>query len=80
MKGDVSVTNSTDTLPFHNEQEAQAFCRLASRRFKFLLREWTRLNCCGPGAHESQGHPHQSDEGHKPDLGLGACLSVSELP
>jgi hypothetical protein len=35
-EGDVSVTNSTDTLPFHNEQEAQAFCRLASRRFKFL--------------------------------------------
>lgn len=33
---DVSVTNATDTLPFHNEQEAQAFCRLAARRFKFL--------------------------------------------
>lgn len=36
-EADVSVTNSTDTLPFHNEQEAQAFCRLASRRFKFLF-------------------------------------------
>lgn len=33
---DVSVTNATDTLPFQNEQEAQAFCRLAARRFKFL--------------------------------------------
>lgn len=33
---DVSVTNETDILPFHNEQEAQAFCRLAARRFKFL--------------------------------------------
>lgn len=35
-EGDVSVTNSTDTLPFHNEIEAQAFCRIASRRFKML--------------------------------------------
>lgn len=34
---DVSVTNSTDTLPFHNEIEAQAFCRMAQRRFKYLL-------------------------------------------
>lgn len=34
---DVSVTNAGDTLPFHNEIEAQAFCRLASRRFKFLF-------------------------------------------
>jgi hypothetical protein len=33
---DVSVTNSTDTLPFTNEIEAQTFCRLASRRFKYL--------------------------------------------
>jgi hypothetical protein len=33
---DVSVTAASDTLPFHNEQEAQAFCRLASRRFKML--------------------------------------------
>lgn len=33
---DVSVSNASDTLPFHNEIEAQAFCRLASRRFKFL--------------------------------------------
>lgn len=36
-EADVSVTNSTDTLPFHNEIEAQAFCRMASRRFKFLF-------------------------------------------
>ncbi len=31
---DVSVSSAADTLPFHNEMEAQAFCRLASRRFK----------------------------------------------
>lgn len=36
---DVSLTNTTDTLPFHNEQEAQAFCRLAARRFKYLYQE-----------------------------------------
>lgn len=35
-EADVSVTNATDILPFHNEQEAQAFCRLAARRFKYL--------------------------------------------
>jgi hypothetical protein len=34
---DVSVTAATDTLPFHNESEAQAFCRLAGRRFKFMF-------------------------------------------
>lgn len=33
---DVSVTAASDTLPFHNESEAQAFCRLAGRRFKFM--------------------------------------------
>lgn len=33
-EGDVSVTNATDVLPFQSEQEAQAFCRLAGRRFK----------------------------------------------
>jgi hypothetical protein len=33
---DVTVTAASDTLPFHNEQEAQAFCRLATRRFKML--------------------------------------------
>lgn len=36
-EGDVSVTNSTDTMPFVTESEAQAFCRLASRRFKLLF-------------------------------------------
>lgn len=36
---DVSVTLSSDTLPFHNESEAQAFCRLASRRFKFMFED-----------------------------------------
>lgn len=38
-EADVSVTNTSDTLPFHNEQEAQAFCRLASRRFKWLYED-----------------------------------------
>ena len=33
---DVSVTNATDTMPFHNNMEGQAFCRLAARRFKLL--------------------------------------------
>ena len=32
---DISVTAASDTLPFHNEIEAQAFCRLAARRFKY---------------------------------------------
>jgi hypothetical protein len=34
---DVSVTAASDTLPFHNEMEAQAFVRMAGRRFKFLF-------------------------------------------
>jgi hypothetical protein len=38
-EADVSVTNATDTMPFHTESEAQAFCRLASRRFKMLFEE-----------------------------------------
>lgn len=38
-EADVSVTGATDTLPFHNEIEAQAFCRLVARRFKFLYQE-----------------------------------------
>lgn len=36
---DVSVTAGTDTLPFHNEIEAQAFCSAASRRFKYLYED-----------------------------------------
>jgi hypothetical protein len=36
---DLSVTNSSDTLPFQTEAEAQAFCGMASRRFKALLEE-----------------------------------------
>ena len=35
-EADSSVTSASDTLPFQNEIEAQAFCRLATRRFKFL--------------------------------------------
>lgn len=34
---DVSVTNSTDTLPFHNTIEANAFIQAAARRFYFML-------------------------------------------
>jgi hypothetical protein len=36
---DVSVAAAADTMPFHNEQEAQAFCRMAARRFKMLYEE-----------------------------------------
>jgi hypothetical protein len=36
---DVSVDDSTDSLPFHNEMEAQAFCAAAGRRFKFLFED-----------------------------------------
>lgn len=34
---DVSVTNSTDTLPFHTTTEANTFIDLASRRFFFMI-------------------------------------------
>ena len=34
---DVSVTDSTDTLPFHNTIEANAFIQAAARRFYFML-------------------------------------------
>lgn len=36
---DVSVTLTTDTLPFHNAIEAQAFCGAAGRRFKFMYED-----------------------------------------
>lgn len=36
---DVSVTNSTDTLPFQTESEAQSFCDAAGRRFKYLFED-----------------------------------------
>jgi hypothetical protein len=35
-EADPSVENAVDLLPFHNDMESHAFCRLASRRFKFL--------------------------------------------
>ena len=35
-EGDVSVSASSDTMPFHNEIEAQTFCRIAAVRFKFM--------------------------------------------
>lgn len=33
----VYVTLSVDTMPFHNEQEADAFADMAARRFQFLF-------------------------------------------
>lgn len=33
----VAVSDSSDTLPFHNDQEAQAFSQCASRRYKALF-------------------------------------------
>jgi len=39
---DISVTNSTDTLPFHSTIESNAFIECAARRFKFLT-EGTEL-------------------------------------
>jgi len=33
---DVSVSAEADTLPFHNDQEAQTFIQMAARRFKYL--------------------------------------------
>lgn len=32
----VAVTNSTDDLPFHNNEEYQVFIQMAAQRFKFL--------------------------------------------
>jgi len=33
----VNVTNATDTLPLHNNEEYYAFVQMASRRFKFMI-------------------------------------------
>lgn len=35
-EADPSVENAVDLLPFHNDMESHAFCRIASRRFKYL--------------------------------------------
>lgn len=35
----VIVTSASDTMPFHNSEEAFTFCRIASRRFIFLYEE-----------------------------------------
>lgn len=35
----VLVTSASDTMPFHNSEEAFAFCRMASRRFIYLYEE-----------------------------------------
>ena len=34
---DVSVSNSTDTIPFQNEAESEAFADMASRRFTYMI-------------------------------------------
>lgn len=34
---DVTVTNESDSLPFHTEQEAQAFVDMAARYMKYLI-------------------------------------------
>jgi len=34
---DVTVTNSTDTIPFQTEAESQAFADMASRRFVYII-------------------------------------------
>ena len=36
---DVSVTNSTDTIPFQTEAESQAFADMASRRFVYMVED-----------------------------------------
>jgi len=33
----VYVTIATDEMPFHNQEEADAFCHMAERRFKYLF-------------------------------------------
>ncbi len=38
-EADVSVTNETDTLPFHTESEAQSFIDMATRHFMLLRAE-----------------------------------------
>lgn len=38
-ESDSSVDVAADILPFHNDIECHAFCRLASRRFKMLYEE-----------------------------------------
>lgn len=34
----VMVTNTTDTLPFHNNEEAFAFCSMAARRMEAMMK------------------------------------------
>ena len=35
----VMVTDSTDTMPFHNSEEFYAFCSMAARRFYFMTHD-----------------------------------------
>jgi hypothetical protein len=37
FEGDVSVSSASDTMPFHNNMEGHAFCRMATRRFLYLF-------------------------------------------
>jgi hypothetical protein len=36
-EADPSLEAATDLLPFHNDMESHTFCRMASRRFKYLF-------------------------------------------
>lgn len=36
-EGSVMVANSTDTIPFHNNEEYYAFISMATRRFQFMI-------------------------------------------
>ena len=38
-EGSVMVTASSDTMPFHNDEESNTFTLMAGRRFKFLLED-----------------------------------------
>lgn len=35
----VYVENASDTMPFHNTEEANSFCGMAGRRFKFMFED-----------------------------------------
>lgn len=35
----ILVSSASDTMPFHNTEEANAFCALSGRRFKFLFED-----------------------------------------
>lgn len=40
----ILVSSSSDTMPFHNTEEANTFCVMAGRRFKFLFEDVENKN------------------------------------